>query len=131
MLQIFDTICVPINVAPKQVWQFVSDLKNWEQFSDFAKDIEQINAEEWVAHTTQGDVRVIPKFDEAHLLLDHICVLASGEEQLIPYRVVANESGAMLMMTNSKGRTSTDAEYAEQLAWMKQELESIKKILES
>lgn len=126
----FDTISVSINAKPEAVWAFVSDLTNWKQFSDFGKQLEQASDTEWVAHTSQGDVRIIPKFDREHLLLDHICIIASGEEQFIPYRVVPNGSSSELIMTNQQTATVSDAEYAEQLGWMKEELENIKKIIE-
>jgi len=126
----FDTISVSIAATPEQVWQFVSDLNNWRQFSDFGKQLEQVSGAEWVAHTSQGDVRVIPQFDQAHLLLDHRCIIASGEEQFIPYRVVPNGTGAELIMTNQQTATVSDEEYHEQLRWMREELENIKMIME-
>jgi hypothetical protein len=57
-------------------------------------------------------------------------VIASGEEQFIPYRVVANGDGSELIMTNQQTATVSDKDYAEQLQWMKTELDMIKKILE-
>lgn len=126
----FDTISVSINSKPKKVWEFVADINNWPQYTDFAKDIEQVNDTEWIFHTSQGDVRVITKFDKEKLLLDTICIIASGEEQFIPYRVVPNGDGSELIMTNFQGETSSDEDYAEQLKWMKEELQNIKRILE-
>lgn len=108
----------------------MSNLNNWKQFSDFGKGLEQVSDTEWVTHTIQGDIHVIPKFDKAHLLLDSICIVPSGEEQFIPYRVVPNGSGSELIMTNQQTATVSDEEYQEQLGWMKQELETIKKIME-
>ena len=108
----------------------MSDLHNWQQFSDFGKELEQVSKTEWVAHTSQGDVRVIPQFDEDKLLLDSVCIIASGEEQFIPYRVVANGDGSELIMTNQQTATVSDTDYAEQLRWMKNELATIKEILE-
>ncbi len=100
MLFRFDT--VSIDARPEEVWEFVSDLNNWKQFSDFGKNLEQVTDTEWVAHTSQGDVRVIPKFDKEKLLLDSYCIIASGEKQFIPYRVVSNGDGAELIMTNQQ-----------------------------
>ena len=127
----FDTLSVSIAAKPQKVWEFVSDLNNWKQFSDFGKDLEQVSETEWIAHTSQGNVRVIPKFDREFLLLDTICIIASGEEQFIPYRVVPNGKGSELIMTNQQTASVSDEEYTEQLEWMHTELETIKKILES
>jgi len=131
MLFKFDTVSVSINVKPKVVYDFVSDLNNWKQFSDFGKDIEKIEEGTWIFHTSQGDVTVLTHFDAEKLLLDTTCILASGEEQFIPYRVVPNGDGSELIMTNFQGKTSSDKDYAEQLKWMKDELNNIKAILES
>ncbi|HLB66634.1 MAG TPA: SRPBCC family protein [Candidatus Saccharimonadales bacterium] len=127
----FDTISVSINVKPEKVWGFVADLKNWKQFSDFGKDLEQVNDDEWIAHTSQGDIKIIPKFDKEKLLLDSICIVPSGEEQFIPYRVVPNGEGSELIMTNQQTASVSDKDYVEQLQWMKDELNNIKKIMEA
>jgi hypothetical protein len=108
MLFRFDTISVSIDAKPEKVWEFVADLNNWKQFSDFGKYLEKLNETEWIAHTSQGDIRVLPKFDRSRLLLDSICVIASGEEQFIPYRVVANGDGSELIMTNQQTSTVSD-----------------------
>ncbi len=126
----FDTVSVSINAKPEVVYDFVSNLSNWKQLSDFGKNIEQISDTEWIFHTPQGDVRVIPKFDKDKLLLDHVCILSSGEKSLIPYRVVPNGDGCEIMMSNYKVSTASDERYAEQLKWMKDELHNIKKIME-
>ena len=81
----FDTVSVSITAKPEKVWEFVSDINNWPKFSEFASDIEKVKDGEWIFHTSQGDVRVIEQFDKEHLLLDHVCIVPSGDEQFIPY----------------------------------------------
>lgn len=39
----FDTISVSIAAKPENVWEFVADINNWPQFSDFASDIEKVS----------------------------------------------------------------------------------------
>ncbi len=126
----FDTVSVSINAAPQKVWEFVADINNWPKFSDFARDIEHVADGKWVFHTSQGDVQVIEKFDRERMLLDTICIVPSGDEQFIPYRVVPNGNGSELIMTNQQTAGVSDEEYAEQLTWMREELENVKKILE-
>ena len=127
----FDTVSVSITAKPEKVWEFVSDINNWPKFSEFASDIEKVKDGEWIFHTSQGDVRVIEQFDKEHLLLDHVCIVPSGDEQFIPYRVVPNGEGSELMMTNQQTDGVSDEEYAEQLRWMKEELEKVKELQES
>jgi hypothetical protein len=126
----FDTVSVSIHAKPEKVWDFISNINNWPKFSEFASDIEKVKDGEWIFHTSQGDVRVIERFDKEHLLLDHVCIVQSGDEQFIPYRVVPNGEGGELMMTNQQTAGVSDEEYAEQLQWMKEELHNVKKLLE-
>lgn len=125
-----DAISVSIRAKPIDVWEFIANLNNWKQFSEFGKDIEQVDDDEWIFHTSQGDVRVIPKFDREKLLLDSICIVPSGEEQFIPYRVAVSGEGSELIMTNQQTKSVSDEDYEEQLKWMGDELNNIKKILE-
>jgi hypothetical protein len=127
----FDAITVLISAKPIEVWEFVADLNNWKQFSDFGADLEQVSDKEWIAHTPQGDVRIIPKFNREKLLLDHVCIIPSGEEQFIRYRVVPRDEGADLMLTNQQTKTVSDEDYQQQLQRMDDELNNIKKILEA
>ena len=125
------TMAVTIKRSPEDVFKYISNLENWREFSDFAANFERVSDTEYIAHTSQGDVRVVALFDNQRMLLDTQCILPSGEVQLIPYRVVPNKEGAELMMTNFKALSSTHAEYEEQLGWMDVELKRAKEILES
>lgn len=126
----FDAVTVSIKQEPEKVWEFVADLNNWKQFSGFGPDIEQVGDNEWVAHTSWGDVKVVPKFDRQKLLLDHNYIFPSGEERFMPSRVSASGEGSVLIMTNRQTTGIPDYEYEQQLKLMENELSSIKKILE-
>jgi hypothetical protein len=130
MLHRYDTYSVSINRKPTEVYDFIADLKNWPLFSDFAKNLEFTDGQ-WIAHTEQGDVEIIPHFNKELLLLDSTCIVASGEEQFIPYRVVKNGEGSELIMTNYQGKTSSNEDYRQQLRWMNDELENVKQLLEN
>ncbi len=125
-----DSVTVSINVKPDQVWDYVADLKNWKDFSEFGKNMEKVSPEEWIAHTEQGDIRVLPKFKKEQLVLDHLCILSNGEEVLIPYRVEPVGDASKLTMVNQQGESVADDDYAVQLEWMRTELETIKDLLE-
>ncbi len=124
------TYGVTIRRTPQEVYDYVSNLANWPQFSDFAANFERITDDEYIAHTTQGDIRVIAKFDAERLLLDTTVVLPDGSSDFIPYRVVPNKNGAELIMTNFKPKSASREEYEEQLQWMDIELKRAKAILE-
>lgn len=124
-----DTVSVTIGSAPHEVYNFVSDINHWPQFSDFAPSVTEKNGY-WIIHSPQGDVVLKPYFYPDLSILDHLVTLPSGQEVLIPYRVVPNEQGSELIMTNFQAPGDSDQAYAEQLEWMKKELLTIKDILE-
>lgn len=125
------TIGVTIHRKPEDVYEYISNLANWPQFSDFAANFERVTDSEYIAHTSQGDIRVVAIFNPSLMILDTKCILPGGEEQIIPYRVVPNGEGSELMMTNFKPKSSTQEEYEEQLMWMDIELKKAKQVLES
>lgn len=124
------TYGVTIKRFPREVFDYVSNLANWPEFSDFAADFERVTNSEYIAHTSQADIRVLAEFDPKRLLLDTKVVLPDGSTDFIPYRVVPNKNGAELIMTNFKPRNASKAEYEEQLEWMDIELKRAKVILE-
>lgn len=125
------TMAVTIKRKPEDVFNYISKLANWPEFSDFAANFEKVNDNEYLAHTSQGDIRVVALFDRKRLLLDTQCILPDGEIQTIPYRVVPNRNGSELIMTNFKPIKATKSEYEEQLYWMEIELKKVKEILEN
>lgn len=125
------TYGVTINRPPQAVFEYVSNLANWPEFSDFAADFERVTDKEYIAHTSQGDIRVIVRFDADKLLLDTQVILPDGSSDFIPYRVVPNKNGAELIMTNFRPANASRADYEEQLLWMEIELKRAKQILES
>lgn len=124
------TLAVTVKRSPQEVYDYISNLANWPEFSDFAANFEKVTDNEYIAHTSQGDIKVVAHFDPKHLLLDTQCILPDGEVQTIPYRVVPNKDGAELMMTNFRPRSSSKADYEEQLYWIEIELKRAKVILE-
>jgi hypothetical protein len=125
------TIAVTIKRSPKEVYEYISNLGNWPEFSEFAANFEKVTDSEYIAHTSQGDITVRALFDKEHMLLDTQCILPDGEIQTIPYRVVPNKDGAELLMTNFRPRSSTKKDYEEQLYWIEVELKKAKEILEN
>lgn len=124
-----DTRSVTIRRRPEDVFDYVADINNWPDYTDFAQSVEDKDTH-WIIHSPQGPVRLVPHFDRKLGLLDSAVTLSSGEEVMIPYRVVPNETGAELIMTNFQARGDSPKAYAEQLRWMEKELDAIKKTLE-
>ena len=124
-----DTVSVTIKAKPQDVYDFVSDINHWPQFSEFAPAVTQKESH-WIVHSPQGDVILKTNFNRELLILDHEVTVPSGQKVLIPYRVVPNEKGSELIMTNFQAPGDSDKAYAEQMDWMKKELHTIKAILD-
>jgi len=126
-----DSVSVSISAEPEKVWEFISDINKWKEFSTLGKELEQVNETEWVSYTLDGDVRMFPRFDEAQLLIDHRAILADGSEQTMLYRVVPSENGSLLMISTKLQSGISEADYRHQVVWMEEELENIKRMLEA
>jgi hypothetical protein len=126
-----DTISVTIRATPDEVFDFVSDVGNWPEYTDFAPRVEHIAGHLWLLDSPQGPVAMETHFNPEFGLLDATVTQASGEETFIPYRVVPNKGGAELMMTNFKSLNDSDADYREQVGWMRDELDGVKRIVEA
>ncbi|MFS1302640.1 SRPBCC family protein [Streptosporangium longisporum] len=125
-----DTYSVSIEAPPEFVWRVVSDVEGWPRFSPFALAVERTSETTYDVTGPQGPVVLSSLFHRELLLLDHKVILPDGTEVLIPYRVTANHRGSELIMTNVKSPGDSAEEYAEQLEWMRAELDGAKKHVE-
>lgn len=125
-----ETCSVSIAAAPDFVWRLLSRVEAWPWFSPFATAVRMRGPGEYEVASPQGIVILYPRFHEARGLLDHLVRLPDGTEVYVPYRVIPNWRGSELLMTNIKSLTDSMSEYAEQLAWMREELDGAKKYVE-
>lgn len=125
-----DTYGVSIPVPPDLVWAVLADVENWPRFSPFALTVKRTSATTYTVTSPQGDVLLTSNFDRGLRLLDHRVTLPDQTEVFIPYRVTPNHLGSELIMTNVKSPGDSEDEYAEQLAWMRIELDGAKRYLE-
>ncbi len=125
-----DTLSATILATPEEVFDYMADIRNWPEFTDFAESVRKGDGDSWIIYSPQGPVLLEPDFERDRGLLDSTVTLPSGEQVFIPYRVVPNGEGAELVMTNFQASGDSDEAYAEQLDWMKKELENVKRIVE-
>lgn len=118
-----DTASVSIAAPPSFVWQVLSKVTDWPRFSPFALTVSPSDGpDRHRVGTPSGSVTLRTRFDAERLLLDHEVHFADGSSVLIPYRVVSNDAGSELIMTNVKSPGDSPAAYDEQLGWMRTEL---------
>jgi Polyketide cyclase / dehydrase and lipid transport len=125
-----DSYSVSIGAPPDQVWRILAQVESWPQFSPFAVAVERTAHGEYTITSPQGEVGLSCRFDADRLLLDHVVRLGDGTEVFIPYRVVPNQRGSELVMTNVKSPGDSMDEYEEQLRWMREELDGARRFVE-
>ena len=124
------TLTISINRGPKSVYEFVSDLANLPKWATaFCLSIKQ-DGEDWLARTPQGPVkmRITPRNDFG--ILDHIVMPAPGVEVHVPMRVVQNGKGSEVLFTLFRRPDMTDAQYTEDQDLVRQDLTTLKRVLE-
>lgn len=126
------TLTISINRGPKSVYEFASDLANLPKWATaFCLSIKkETDGEDWLAQTPQGPVkmRITPRNDFG--ILDHIVVPAPGVEMHVPMRVVQNGKGSEVLFTLFRRPDMTDTQYTEDQALVRQDLATLKRVLE-
>jgi hypothetical protein len=125
-----DTCSVSVAAPPRFVWGVLSAVTEWPAFSPFATAVRATSPTTFEVDGPHGRVQLTAGFVEELLLLDHTVTLPDGTAVLIPYRVAPNHLGSELIMTNVKSPGDTDAEYEDQLRWMRTELDGARLFVE-
>jgi hypothetical protein len=125
-----DSYSVSVAAPTGFVWAALSVVEDWPKFSPFALSVRRTATTTYTVASPQGEVALASAFDADRGLLDHTVTLADGTRVFIPYRVTPNHRGSELIMTNVKSPTDSDAEYEEQLGWMRTELDNAKRYVE-
>jgi hypothetical protein len=124
------TISVQIAREPAAVYAFVAALENFPGWATtFCQSIRK-EQEEWVMETSLGtmSIRLAPKNSLG--VLDHYVTPASGETLYVPLRVVANGSGSEVLFTLFRLPGVADKDYAADAALVRQDLNTLKEVLE-
>jgi hypothetical protein len=125
-----DSYSVSVNAPPAFVWATLANVEDWPRFSPFALRVNQLSPTRYEVTSPQGPVILTSNFVEDLGLLDHTVTLRDGTDVFIPYRVTPNHRGSELIMTNVKSPGDSMAEYEEQLAWMRTELDQARQHVE-
>ena len=125
------TLTISINRGPKSVYEFVSDLANLPKWATaFCLSIKQEGGEGWLAQTPQGPVkiRITPRNEFG--ILDHVVMASPSVEVHVPMRVVQNGKGSEVLFTLFRRPDMTDIQYTEDQALVRQDLATLKRVLE-
>ena len=124
------TLSVAINCDPGRVYEFVSKPENLPKWAKmFCRSINKSKGG-WVVETPQGPVNVRFSKKNDCGILDHYVSPAPGVEVFVPMRVVPNGSGSEVIFTLFQLAGMSDEKYAEDTRWVKQDLKTLKGIME-
>jgi hypothetical protein len=125
------TVSTAIRRDWREVYDFAHRPENFPRWaSGVAKSLHR-EGDGWVAEAPEAPVRIrfTPRNDLG--VLDHHVILASGVEIYIPLRVIANGTGAEMMLTLFRLPDMNDAVFARDAEWVARDLAALKALLES
>jgi hypothetical protein len=125
------TLSVSIDCSPSEVARFVSNPRNLPQWApQFCKAVRR-SGDDWIIDTPNGPVTVYFVNRNDLGVLDHVVVMASGEEITVPMRVVANGTGSEVILTMFQLPGMSADQYAEDAAMVEKDLRTLRQVLES
>lgn len=125
-------VSVVIDRPAPDVYAYASDPRNLPQWAaglgggDVQREVEQ-----WSMNSPMGRVLISFVPENPHGVLDHTVTLPSGESTLNPMRVLPlDEQHSEVIFTLRRG-TMTDAEFEEDAAAVVEDLDELKRLIES
>jgi hypothetical protein len=132
MTMIYPTTIISVQIArePAAVYTYVADLKNLPRWATtFCRSIRH-EGEEWVMETSLGTLTIRLAPENSLGVLDHYLTPPDGETIYVPMRVVANGSGSDVIFTLFRLPGVSDADHEKDAAQVRQDLETLKALLE-
>ncbi|HEV7216731.1 MAG TPA: SRPBCC family protein [Chloroflexota bacterium] len=125
------TLTVRIDRPLRAVYAFLSLPQNFPKWAAGLGTSIGLVRGEWIAETPQGTLRI--RFSERNDfgILDHYVTLASGGDVYVPMRVIANGSGSEVLFTLFHLADMSDEQFAADARLVEQDLEALKRLLET
>jgi hypothetical protein len=123
------SISVSINRPPAEVYQFASNPENLPQWVAFVKRISR-QGDLWVGETDLGAIKIKFTPQNNFGIIDHQVTLTNGETVNNPMRVIANNKGCEFVFNLFRMPGRTDEEYNDDANAVKNDLQTLKNIME-
>jgi len=124
------TLTLSIHRPPAEVYAFVRNGENLPRWATgFCRSVRKTE-DGWTVETPNGEVSLRFVEENPFGVLDHHVTLPSGEEILVPMRVLPNASGSELLFTLFQPPEMTDAEFARDRGMVEQDLSTLRRVLE-
>jgi hypothetical protein len=124
------TITVRIGRPFDQVYDFLADPKNWNQWAHgLGKSIRQSN-DGWIADSDGGtiEVRFTPR--NSFGVVDHYVIRPSGAQVYVPMRLIVSGQGCELSFTLFREAQVSDQQFAADAGYVQGDLDGLRSLLE-
>ncbi|MBB6733218.1 SRPBCC family protein [Cohnella zeiphila] len=125
------TLTVSIACPPEAVYDYVADLRNFPVWvTSFCRSIREERGE-WILETPEGPMKIRFAERNAYGVLDHIVTSTEGTEARVPMRVVPNGTGSEILITSFQLPGMSDEQFLRDAGMVEQDLQTLKRTLES
>jgi len=121
---------VSIECPPKEVYEYILAVVHFPEWAPcFCKSLRQ-SEDEWLVEAPEGLVKV--RFVERNEfgVLDHYVTLESGQEIMMPLRVIPNGRGSEVVFTLFRQPGVTDDMFDRDTEMVESDLRNLKSVLE-
>ncbi len=125
------TKTVSVAQPPEKVLAYLKDARNWPKWAGHTfKAVRAGKNDSWDVDTIGGPACLIIRTDASSGVFDHVVSLSDGAEVSIPGRVLPIGGGAVVMMTFTRPPAYSDAQFAQDMRTVDEELAALKRELE-
>ena len=124
------TITVRIDRPFDQVYGFLVDPANWNQWAfGLGKNLRQ-SSSGWVADSGGGTANVIFTPRNSFGVIDHTVTRPNGDRVYVPMRLIVNGGGCELLFTLFREPNMSDAQFASDANFVQRDLDGLKGLME-
>jgi hypothetical protein len=124
------SITVRIDRQFDNVYDFLADPANWNQWAfGLGKNIRQ-SKDGWIADSDGGIARVRFAPRNNFGVVDHTVIRPSGKRVYVPMRLIVNGSGCELLFTLFREPGMSHAQFASDAGFVQRDLNGLKRLLE-
>lgn len=124
------TITVRIGRPFDQVYDFLADPKNWNQWAHGLGKSIRPSSHGWVADSDGGTVEVRFTPRNSFGIVDHYVIRPSGAQVYVPMRLIASGQGCELLFTLFREPQMSDQQFTADVGFVQQDLDGLKSLLE-
>lgn len=124
------TLQVSVEYSLEQAYAFLHQPENFPKWASGLASGVTLEDGKWFGAAPQGRAEITFSEANPYGVLDHWVKLPDGTELYIPLRVIANGAGSEVLLTLFRRPGISDDEFAQDQAWVRKDLDTLKRLLE-